>query len=265
MLKYIIFIGSILISIIIFTPNQRLQSQIIKKTPSEFKTESIFINYQPLRSISNLGTILSDIESHLPAGHIYRDSDKITWTHEGTQGIASYLRGQYSQYGNYNGFYVLKNRACIIKEPNTTISKVARLVPNSLKGEVYNLYMVQQAYSWNDSPLYILDEFVAYTNGSDCRLDLKIVDRSESVRYMVEFGVYSMCLAQSCQSNDPQFKKFLLWSLERMMSIYQQSSNLRGNTSQYLTILRTSSDAENLRRFSREYFGKEWTKNIMGF
>jgi hypothetical protein len=265
MLKYIVFIVSILISTVLFTLPESQKIVVTKKNIdiSKFKTESIFINYQPLRQISSLGTVLSDVESHLPAGHIYRDSDMITWTHESSHGIASQLRGQYAQYGKYNGFYVLKNRACIIKEPNTTINKAARLVPNSLRGDVYNLYMVQQANSWNDSPLYILDEFIAYTNGSDCRLDLKIADRSESVKYMIEFGVYSMCLAQSCQSNDLQFKKFLMWSLERMMNIYQQSS--KEDTSQYLTILRISSDAENLRRFSREYFGKEWTKNIIGF
>jgi hypothetical protein len=150
--------------------------------------EPIWTEYAAQRNITDLGKVLSDIEGHMPAGHIYKDSDKITWAHETTHGINSHLRQKFSNGQKMNGFYCLNNKAAMILEPPTTISKVAGLVPSSLRGGVYNLYLVSQASSWNDTPLYIFDEWIAYTNGSDCRLDLGIEQRSETVTYMLEFN-----------------------------------------------------------------------------
>jgi hypothetical protein len=269
------------------------------------KVEPQWTDLQPVRPVTGLGTVLSDIDSHMPAGHQYKDSDKITWAHETTHGLASRIRQLFQKGGNnwvegqpyavntnnlsqaelkelayerpkgkwltvdgkkINGFYVLHNRAVVIDEPNTTVSKAASLVPKSLRGQVYNLYMVQQARSWTEA-LYVFDEWTAYTNGSDCRLDLKISSRAESVQYMMEFNVYALCVAQSCQSTDPQFKNFLMWQLERTMEIYRQSITL-GDVSgagKVLTNLRSSADAEELRQFTRSYCGQEWTNQILGF
>ncbi|GAG85123.1 unnamed protein product, partial [marine sediment metagenome] len=83
---------------------------------------------EPLRNVPNLGKVLSDIESHMPKGHIYSDPDRITWGHETTHGIHGRLRQKYSKAYAYkidrsmrgrsvcisldgtNCFYVLKNR-----------------------------------------------------------------------------------------------------------------------------------------------------------
>jgi len=159
------------------------------------------------------------------------------------------------------------NKAAIINEPNTTISAAARLVPQSLRGEVYNLYMVQQASSWGDTPLYVLDEAVAYTNGSAVRADLSIKNRGETVQYMLEFNVYSICVSQASKSKDPQFKNFLRWHLERTMKLYHTNSKIGdiSGAKSYLAKTRTNQDAEGFRSFTRRYFGKEWTKQVLGF
>jgi hypothetical protein len=166
-----------------------------------------------------------------------------------------------------NVMYPTGNKAAVIDEPNTRIQTAARLVPNSLKGDVYNLYMVQQAGSWGDTPLYVFDEWVSYSNGSAVRLDLKISQRAETVRFMMEFNVYSICVAMACKSEDPQFKKFTMWHLRRAMEIYRQSLSL-GDCSKATTYwekVKTSSDANELRNFCRSYFGKDWTNKVLGF
>lgn len=233
--------------------------------PSTPKPE--FVDCPPLRSVSDLGKVLSDIESHMPAGHIYRDSDRITWGHETTHGINSRLRTSHRQAGRINGFYVLENKAVIIKEPNTTISAAARLVPSSLRGSVYNLYMVSQARSWNETPLYVFDEWVAYGNGSAVRADLNIQKRQESVQYMLEFNNYSIAVAMAARTDDIQFKHFVMWNLERTMKIYEANKGI-GDLSKseaYLEKTRNSSDAEQFREFARNYFGADWTKKVLGF
>jgi len=256
------------------------------------KIEPEWKEYPPVRSVTNLGKILSDIDSHMPAGHIYKDNDKITWAHETTHGINSNIRQKFSQgyYGSFkniygepawklidgkhavfhngqvNGFYCLDNKAAVIFEPHTTISATAALVPKSLRGPVYSLYLVQQASSWNNTPLYIFDEWVAYTNGSACRLDLGIQERSETVSQMLEFDVYATALAMSVRKSDPnyddkQFKAFLMWNIERSFQLHKGEER----AASYLTALRTGTDAEELRKFARDYYGSEWTKRIMGF
>ncbi|RDJ35436.1 MAG: hypothetical protein DWQ19_11510 [Crenarchaeota archaeon] len=272
----------------LFKPEQEQPKPEPKPEP-EPEIEPEWVNYPPLREVTNLGKVLSDIESHMPAGHIYRDSDKITWAHETTHGINSNLRQKYSRSyggrdvwgrsawkeidgkpvfhnGRINGFYCLDNKAAIIEEPPTTMQAAAALVPQSLRGPVYNLYMVQQARSWGDTPLYIFDEWSAYQNGSACRADLEIQERSETVSQMLEFDVYALALAMAVKKqapnyDDSQFKRFLMWSLDRSFKLYKGESRAQS----YLQAWKTSPDAEDLRQFTREYCGQEWTKKVLGF
>lgn len=253
-----------------------------KPLPPE-RIEPVWTNYPPLRTVndSSLGKVLADIDSHMPAGHIYRDNDKITWGHETTHGINSQLRNKFQQGGvgwngqqwlvteqvRINGFYVLNNKAVIINEPKGTIREAAALVPQSLRGQTYKLYMVQQAGQWNDTPTYVFDEWVAYTNGSAVRLDLKITSRAETVLYMLEFNNYAIATAMACKTDDVQFKRFLMWHLERTMELYRQNLSV-GDVSQataWIEKTRSSPDAEALRAFARQYFGAEWTQRVLGY
>jgi hypothetical protein len=236
--------------------------------PVKPKIEPEFQNYPLVRSLDNsLGKVLSDIDAHMPAGHIYRDSDKITWAHETSHGIHSNARMKFSNGKKINAFYVLENKIVVIEEPDTRIRTVASRVPSSLRGGVFSLYLVQQAGSWDDTPLYIFDEWSAYTNGSACRLDLGIRDRSETVQYMLEFNVYSSCVAWTSGSNDPQLKAFLTWQIERAMKIYKDSAELGNlqNSDSYLEKMRTSTDAAQWRGFCKQYFGIEWCRDVLGF
>ncbi len=256
-------------------------------------------DYPPIREVNSqgLGRVLADIESHMPAGHIYRDSDKITWGHETSHGIASNLRGAANsgrltlypklkqevflpseqnyelkipvqRGGRKNGFYVLENQAVIINEPNTHMTTVAKLVPRSLRGSVYQLYMISQARSWGDTPLYICDEWIGYTNGSEVRLDLKISSRQETLQYALEFCVYASCIPWASQNDDPQLKAFLMWNTYRCMWLWESSKDEIGPSQQqdaYLDIMKNSQDAERWREFVRSYYGKEWTLIVLGF
>jgi len=254
--------------------------------------EPQWTNYPPIRNVvrRDLGNVLSDIESHMPIGHIYRDADKITWGHETSHGLASQIRMQYSggiglidyinnkpyfrldpgqSYvaGQVNGFYVLNNKAVIIIEPQTTLRAVTRNVPPSLRGMSYNLYMGAQLQSWDDCPLYLVDEWVAYTNGSTIRRELNIVNRGESVTQMLEMGAYVLAEAMTVKTDEPQFKNFVMWNLNRMMKVYKDNQVIGGVASAdaYWIKVRTAPDAETLRQFTRSYYGAAWTSKVLGF
>lgn len=213
------------------------------------------IVWAPMRGVYDLPLPVADIESHLPKGHPYRDADLITYVHEGTHGINSLLRAEF----NCPGFYVLKDRAYILPEPATTLTKVAKVIPVSLRGDVYRLYLIDSRRWWNNQPSYMFDEWVAYANGADARQQLGIKNRQETVHYMLEFCVYSACV--TCYTDDLQTRAFYKWQLERSMKLYRAS----GLKSDYLVKLRTEPDAEQLRAYIRGYCGPNWTKRIMEF
>ena len=214
-----------------------------------------WIIWAPLKEVNNLPPIVADVESHLPNGHPYRDSDLVGYVHEGTHGINSLLRAEFG----CPGFYVLNNRAYLLSEPDTTLTKVARVVPISLRGTVYRLYLIESRWWWDKQPSYVFDEWVAYTNGTEARWQLSIKNRQETVQYMLEFCVYSACV--TCYTNDPQTRVFYKWQLARSMKLYHAS----GLKSDYLVKLRTEPDAEQLRAYIRDYCGPRWTKKVMGF
>ena len=211
-----------------------------------------WLAYRPIRQVSGLPAILADVESHLPAGHPYDDPDRITTVHECTHGINSLLRNRYG----CPAFYVLNDRAILLHEPKTTLSAAANLVPLSLRGEVYDLYLVNAQSDWNDQPSYVFDEWTAYTNGANARQQLGIQDRQETVRYALEFCVYATCVARAANSSDPQTRAFIMWQIERVMKL--------SSGSEYLEHLRQEPDAAPLRGFVCDYFGVHWSREILG-
>lgn len=192
----------------------------LKKELKKEKEQPIWTVWPKVRTVNNLGKVLSDIDSHMPAGHIYRDSNKVTWAHETTHGINSNIRNGVRDGRRVNGFYCLEDRAAIIEEPKTTIRKVAARVPQDLQGPSFDLYLRQQAGAWNDTPLYLFDEWTAYTNGSECGRELNAEGWYYELLQAHNFNVYCMYLAmevrQTCRDyDDKQFKAYIMWNVER--------------------------------------------------
>lgn len=238
-------------------------TQIVAQSPVEIKIEPEWTEYLPIqKSVDlSLGAILADIESHMPKGHQYRDSDRITWGHETSHGIASQLRQKFGM----DGFYCLQDRAVLMQKPNVTIRQVASMVPASLRGKVYQLYLVQQQQHWNNDPLYIFDEWIAYTNGCEVRTDLGVEEQASTVEFTFEFNVYSIALAKVVQESQPdyddkQFKALLMWNLERSMDLYRDEPGAKAYWSKFME----NQDAEGLRKFARDYFGEKWCSDYLG-
>lgn len=264
--------------------------------------EPLWKKWPRVREVQNpgLGVILGDIESHMPAGHHYSDGNKMTWAHETTHGINANIRNSVQPgRDRFNGFYVLRDRAIVLKEPDVTIQQVANMVPSALRGPSYKLYLVDQAHSWGDRPLYLFDEWVSYTNGSECGKELNLFGWYFELLQAHNFNVYCMYVAKAVQNghgdyNDGEFRKFMMWNIERTFRIMRPSdrenvehvnpSTVASNdfvcphptqpvgaetdlkvVEDYIQKVRTVPDAEGLRKFARQYFGEEWCKRVYGF
>lgn len=185
---------------------------------------------------SNWGPVLKDIMNHEAPGDSDQYDDRITLGHETTHGINAYIRNHLNQTGkNANGFYVLQNRAVVVVEPNIKKSSVANYVPPSLRGWSYDTYIVGQT-EWDDTPLYLFDEWDAYVNGGATGVDL--VQHQlwndpwrDGVRGPLEFTVYALATAMAVKELDSnyfetnqQFKEFLAFNVKRAMQVYLTGS-----------------------------------------
>lgn len=186
-------------------------------------------NLAPMRQVDagRLGKTLADIESRMPAGHIYADNDLITWAHETTHGINSRCR---QALPGVNCFYCLNGYVGVFREPRLRKSTVCRYVPANLRGDVWTLYMTGQQ-AWDDTPTYILDEWVAYINGATAGQELYPDGNANGrslaadVRHAVEFSGYASALLRAIDANDPSYPDrdklayFVGWNIDRTLAL----------------------------------------------
>lgn len=229
-----------------------------------------------------LGTVLADVDSRLPATGLtssatYRSADRITWTHEATHGVNSLVRNTRAPAPvGYNAAYVLNGRAAVIKEPQAvTLGNVAASVPRQLRGSTFQLYLVDQRRYWDRQPLYMLDEWAAYTNGADqlvrdLRRGVRHNDTS-SLTHMCHFAVYSLCMAYAAdmhnsnrQYDDRQLKLFIAWQWNRMMNILADApAGAAADAVAYYRKFATAPAGRQLRDWAKQYFGDEWAVAVM--
>jgi hypothetical protein len=306
-MKYLAVFLVVIFAVIFFWPQSPEKEKLVERTfeVSDFKiSDSSWKKYNPLREVRDpaLGVILGDLESHIAKEHKYFDTNKITWAHQVSHGINANLRNRIQDKELCNCFYVLRDRYISLREPNISIRDIALEVPEKLRGPSFNMYLVDSMDRWNDKPLYIFDEWVAFTNGAEVGKELNFEGWYFELFQAHNFNVYCLYLAMVVNRdvsnyNDMEMKKFLRWNIERVFMISNPSdrdeidkdilkktvsfnsnhfcphcridgsgSNFDLNRSkEYVKMIRNSPEAEKLRQFAKEYFGEDWCKKTYGF
>lgn len=201
--------------------------------------------------------------------------DRDTNAHESTHGINADIRNTHPDSTKVNGFYVLNGKGVVIYEPHMRKSAMIPYVPQSLRGFRYNTYVAGQQ-AWDERPLYIFDEWVAYVNGAtvsveDVRKGRHNGKWSDNMSGSLEFSVYSVAVAMAVEKNDPeywktnkQFKNFVYWHLKRSYDVYMSGKDMKefkyDKQDKFLESLRTSPDAQQMRDFIEKHFGGIWLK-----
>lgn len=229
------------------------------------------------------GTVLTDIVRHLPRsyGDTYYDSDHVTYGHETSHGIHSHIRNTMNDTGSRaNGFYLPGGRACLVREPSMRKSHVAAHIPSTLRWTRYSLYITGSS-AWDDTPLYVWDEWNAYVNGAEVGIDrydagLWTSGWRGTVDGVIEFVVYGIAVGMAAAerepgyfAREPNFLAFLAHELERSMALFRRGqviSVMRWDEQDaYYERLRTGTEAAPMRDWVRARFGAEWTTRVMGF
>jgi len=307
---FLTFFALFVVSYVLFCPERRsavgdsLFEELQPVSSNLSFNEPKWKKYNRIREVSdpNLGVILGDLESHLPNEHNYTDLNKLTWAHEASHGINAKIRNDRTTNEGYNGFYVLQDRFIIIKEPEITIRDVASVIPERLRGLTFNVYFEEQFLIWNDRPLYLMDEWVAFTNGADAGKELNLKGWYFELLQAHNFNVYCIYLALVIQRDcsyyrDTELKEFIKWNTERVFRLSHPSDRKTENfvadnkipkivsnwhicphqtapkyftndlhhVEDYIKIIKTAPEAEKFRKFVKDYFGEDWCSRTYGF
>lgn len=214
------------------------------------------------------GSIYADIINHLRDD--FKDfGDRAVTAHETTHFLNAYLRNKYTVALNrrVNAFYLGRDRFVLLDEPGLKKSDVIAFVPAGLRGDRFALYVENQK-EWEDTPLYLFDEWVAYVNGSEVAMEeaakKKPAGRSNEVFSCVEFAVYATALGMAVEKHDAryfasngQFRAFLAWHVQRSLAVYHKGA-ARPEFAwkpEYYRALRSGDDGRPLRDFWRDKLG----------
>ena len=236
----------------------------------------IFVEVTVFRT-SEQGSVYGDILSHSKDAPFGDAHGRATNSHETGHGIHSYLRNKYtSEMGKkVNGFYCLGGRGCIIEEPRIRKSDANKFVPESLRSYRWSTYMTGQM-AWDDTPLYIYDEWTAYVLGGKTNVDDVQNNRykggwTDGVSGCLGFSIYATAICMAVKERDPaywesntQFKNFTIWMLKEAHKTYMMGHTMDqfkwDKQDKLLENLLTAPEGEPIRRFMRDHLegDKHW-------
>jgi hypothetical protein len=240
------------------------------------------IVYTERNSRSAQGAALEDIVQHLPDDQVdyYCDPDLVTCAHEVSHGIHAHLRNYFNpNNARSNAFYILSDRACFVVEPGILKHEATPFVPQSLREFRFGTYVSGQS-AWDDTPLYLWDEWNAYINGGEAALDMADAGQwNEGWRDqsgVIEFVGYGLAVGMAVAENDPnyllsaegeQFKNVLAYFTQRSLDMHRRfaaMNDFQSETSDALyDALRTSSDAAAMRQFLADTFGAAFRDEVL--
>ena len=170
------------------------------------------------KAFSHGSAAVQEIERRLPAVHPYWNECPVTWVHEGTHYINSSLTKDSSVS---QGLYLLDVGGLVLDCPRLTLAQIAAAIPEGERRTIYATYLVTQRQWWDESPLYLLNEWVAYGNGTACRKSLNWTgkQRIDTVRFFLEMEIYIQHMVRLA-AQDPDYKG--LHKLETFVAWYGQ-------------------------------------------
>lgn len=223
----------------------------------------------------NEDSVFADVLGHSKGEPFGTAFGRSTSVHETAHGIHNEVRNEYNRLGKprANAFYFLEGRAVIVEEPKIRKSHANKFVPEKLRSYRWKLYMAGQM-EWDDTPLYLCDEWVAYILGGMCGIDDVKNGRhkggwTDGVSGCLDFSIYSLGLCMAIREGDPvywrenqQYKAFMHYALHQACRTFMEGRNMKefrwDDQENLLRELRTNPAAEGMRKLLRDEFDGAW-------
>lgn len=258
-------------------PQKPQKPPVVEKEPGD---SVMWMNFPKQKSSNNshYGPVLTDIIEHLPSryGSQYNDPSLTTTGHETLHGICSELRNNHSSGRNMNGFYCLNDKAAFIESPKIRIGDVAQRVPSKLRLSRYKLYLVEQRQAWDDTPTYLIDEWIAYIGGAEVGVDQiksgKTQDSSggssDLIVGPIEFSYYILAMAKTIDELDPnyvgkeQFKEFVAYNIIRAAKVFRASKGMQSLAWDTKVMIDNFANSD-LKNVAVKWFGQSFVDKYM--
>lgn len=216
---------------------------------------------------SYYGEILNRTDNVI-SGH-----ERATNAHENIHMINSYYANK--TFGKKRAFYITGEQKVFYTTcPRMMKNDIRAFIPQSLRGFRYRTYL-DGAQDWNDIPIYILDEWVAYIGGAMVAMqdyEQKTArDQSDRMCGALEFSIYTVALCMTIDQKDPGFwerekgfKGFVQKMLDKSQDIFYKGRNVPDFASstqeKLLNALNNSEDAKPIREYIRNNFNGVFLK-----
>jgi hypothetical protein len=126
----------------------------------------------------------------------FKGSTVTTTVHECTHGINADLRNRFFPGKMVNCFYLMDSNYVYFDEPPFRKRDVIPFIPSKYKSSsLYGLYVTSP--HWDDRPLYLWDEWVAYVNGA-------MTGAEYSIKNSIIFGYFAGAVLKKMAS--PSFE-----------------------------------------------------------
>ncbi len=191
--------------------------------------EPKFLHFDPAGADNS--SRLDDCFSRLTAENkkIVKQNDKFgppddpNVCHEATHFLNSQLRcANDPEHQNDNAVYCDKGRYLLFEEPNVTLTQMFTYLGAEVHSNIDSV--MHTAKQWDKEPLYTLDEWSAYINGTKCCIEVNApAERlALSRRNMIYASVMADALVRCIEERDPTYaqlkelKEFVQWQKIRM-------------------------------------------------
>lgn len=178
------------------------------------KAKGEWVDVKPVNSAQSTGVVCTDVSQHTNHAGMY--ADRVTFAHETTHDVNADISSM--SYGKHQGLYMLKGRGFRVSRDvkGLTLRDILNSLP--FRGNAVQTYLIDARPDYNDTPTYVLNEWVAYMNGCEAGIELGMPARTDySFDHACQLGLYSKVLAKLSKAED--IGEFCLLGEERMKLI----------------------------------------------
>lgn len=179
----------------------------------------------PISSPTVSHPLVADVQRHLTRrefAYYGGFSDKVTQVHECCHGINAKLRNKTREKDNW--FYCLRDRAAFFIEPPMRKKDIIPFVPREFREHrLFAMYISGQE-AWDDSPLYVFDEWLCYSNGA------MLKESQSEIEYALIFAFYALALIEAVGQRNYQqltdLSLFFIWNVARLEGVAEGQERL---------------------------------------
>jgi hypothetical protein len=287
--------GSVMTGAFVTPPDESgVSNRLVSRTVTPSASSLRAYPEQNSKSDGNWGRVLTDIARHLPEKSRYQDAyrrymeagDLVTAGHEWTHFLNEYLSLQCGS--GVSAYYVLDNHYLTLSDPEGLRGKVPD-VPASLRGQLYQLYLVQNGGNARVDPLYLFDEWSAYLNDVTLAVDQLESGKPlnpfnhqaiqpQTAANVLEFMFYGCAVGMAVKQYDPAYyasepgrklRAFVAYNAQRSIQVYRKAlhrDELSGGDDRNVALMRSfrsSGDTADMRAWVKSDLGGDLANTLL--